>query len=129
MKAWLRQMAFCFAAGSAGALVKSAVSWGAARGGVTVVVGLHGAAALQPSLLYSRIVWGGLWALLFLLPQLRRSILFGGVAAGVVVTLMQWVVLPLWWHTAIHFALVPLADALLLNLMWGLATAALLRWL
>lgn len=129
MKAWLRQVALCFAAGAAGGFAKCAVSWGAARGGVTVVVGLHGATALQPGALYARIVWGGLWALLFLLPPLRRSVLFGGVVAAVVVTLMQWVVLPLWWHAAIHFAPLPMLDALLLNMVWGLVAAALLRWL
>lgn len=129
MGAWLRQFALCFAAGCAGGLIKSAAAWGAYRLGITVLIGAHGAGALTPGVLYPRVIWGGLWGALFLLPFLRNKAVVGGLIAGAIVTLVQWVVLPLWWHGGINFALMPLLDALLLNLIWGVAGALLLKWL
>lgn|SRR5262245_55848914 len=129
MSAWLRESALGFAAGCAGGLIKCAVAWGAARLGVTILIGAHGAAALTPGVLYPRIVWGGVWGLLFLLTFLRGSVLIGGLVAGLIVTAMQWLVLPLWWHGSLHFALMPLLEGLLLNLVWGWASALLLKWL
>jgi hypothetical protein len=129
MGAWLRQFALCFAAGCVGGLAKSAAAWGAYRLGVTVLIGGHGANALTPGALYPRVIWGGLWAALFLLPFLRNRIFLGGLLAGAIVTLVQWVVLPLWWHSGLNLALMPMLDALLLNLIWGVVTALVLKWL
>lgn len=126
MRAWLRELALCFAAGCGGGFMKSAVAWGVARLGVGF---LHGGGAFGSGVLYPRVVWGGLWAFLFVLPFLRGSVLLGGVLAAAIVTVMQWVVLPLWWHGGLHLALWPLLEGLVLNLIWGLVAALLLKWL
>ena len=127
MNQWLRGIALAFAAGCGGSAIRAVVSWGFAHFGVTAVIG--SATALQAGALYPRIVWGGLWGLLFLLPLARKSVWVGGLLAAVIVTLVQWVLLPLWWHQTVHFALMPLLNALLLNVIWGLATALLVKWL
>ncbi len=129
MSVWLRQLALYFAAGCVGGLVKSAVAWGAWRLGVTMLIGAHGAGALSAGVLYPRVVWGGLWAGLFVLPFLRGSVVVGGLIAGLLMTVVQWVVLPLWWHGGINLALMPFLEALILNLVWGLASALMLKWL
>jgi hypothetical protein len=127
MNSWLRSLALAFAAGCGGAGIRALAMWGFAQAGWTVLVGSH--SALQPGALYPRIVWGGLWGFLFLMPLARKSFWIGGLLAGLIVTLVQWVLLPLWWHHSLHFDLMPLLNALLLNLIWGLATALLLKWL
>lgn len=129
MSGWLQQLALCFAAGCAGGLVKSAVAWGAWRLGVTILIGAHGAGALSAGVLYPRVIWGGLWAGFFVLPFLRGSVLIGGLVAGLLVTAVQWLLLPLWWHGAISLTLLPFMEALSLNLVWGLFSALLLKWL
>lgn len=129
MNGWLRQLALCFAAGCVGGLAKSAVAWGAWRLGVTILIGAHGAGALSTGVLYPRVIWGGLWAGVFLLTFLRGSVVIGGVLAGLLVTAVQWVLLPLWWHGGISLALMPFLEALLLNLVWGLVSALMLKWL
>jgi len=129
MSQWLRNSALCFAAGCGGGLVESVFAWTAAHFGLTAVIGTHGGTALQGSSLYAHVVWGGLWGLLFLVPLLRNTVIVGGVMAALLVTLIQWIVLPLWWHNGLHFALWPLLNAVILNGVWGIATALLLKWL
>lgn len=127
MNQWLRQLALCFAAGAAGALVKSLLAWACVRYGVAGPLGPHLPAGLGAGVLYPRIVEGGLWGFLFLIPLARNSVLASGLLWGAVVTVVQWLVLPLLYHSGLHFAALPLAAALLFNAVWGLATALLLR--
>lgn len=126
MQKWLRDIALCFSAGSVGALAKSAAVWGCAR---VAAAGLasHLASAQYPSGIYARIVWGGVAALLFLLPLVRSSWMVRGLFWGVVVAALQVIALPLLDHASVHFALLPLLSVLVLSCIWGLATAIALR--
>ena len=129
MSQWLRNSALAFAAGCGGGLAKSLAAWTAFHFGMTILIGSKGAAALQAGVLYPRVVWGGLWGLLFLLPLVSRSIWIGGLVAGLSVTLVQWVVLPLWWHHDLHVALMPMPPPLAFCPRAGMATALLLKCL
>jgi len=123
----LRQLAFCFSAGAVGGLAKALVSWMGARYGWDAAFGVHWSGALSAAFLYPRVVWGGLWAFLFLLPLARSSLAVCGLIWALVVTLVQLLVLPLLTHAGLHFSLLPWFAALLLNCVWGLATALMLR--
>lgn len=127
MQQWLRQLALCFAAGSAGGFAKGALVWCLAHSAATAGFGLHLAAAQQPAGLYARIVWGGLYAFLFALPVARSSWLFSGLLWGAIVSALQLIALPLLLHGMPHLAFMPVVAALVLNCAWGLVTAALLR--
>lgn len=129
MNQWLRRMAFCFSAGAVGGLVKALAAWACARYGWDDPFGVHYSAALAAAALYPKVVWGGLWGFLFLLPLARSSLWISGLIWGLVVTLMQLVLLPLLTHAGLHLALLPALAALLLNCVWGLATALVLRLL
>lgn len=63
-----------FAASCLGALIQCLVMWLFSRYGITgsLHVNLHG--SIAPAWLYPRIVWGGLWGFLFLLPILSSSV-------------------------------------------------------
>ena len=60
-----------FAAGAFGALVGSLTIWAAGAYHLTARLGIGIAPGLTPNWLYPRIVWGGSWGFLFLLPLVR----------------------------------------------------------
>jgi hypothetical protein len=63
-----------FAAGCLGALVQCLVMWLFSRYGITHSLHVSLPGSIAPTWLYPRIVWGGLWGFLFLLPILTSSI-------------------------------------------------------
>jgi hypothetical protein len=63
-----RTLSLCFAAGVAGALANSFAVWIFGRAGLTSAIGVSLAPDLSAAWLYPRLVWGGLWGLLFALP-------------------------------------------------------------
>ena len=73
-----------FAGGALGALANSLVVWACGALGVTAAAGVKIAPALTPAWLYPRIVWGGLWGLLLVVPVFKRS----AVVRGVVLSLL-----------------------------------------
>lgn len=63
-----RALSIDFSAGALGAMANSLAAWGAGRAGLLHAVGVSIAPALTPHWLYARLVWGGLWGMLFILP-------------------------------------------------------------
>lgn len=72
MKETLRLVSLVFAGGALGGLANAFALWGAVKAAVL----LKGHTFLSPSLpenwIYARIVWGGVWGLIFLLPGGRN---------------------------------------------------------
>lgn len=124
----LRAVALCFAAGAAGGLLLCVAAWLSARYGITRDLGANVASALVPAVIYPRVVLGGLWAQLFLLP-LARHWLVRGFIIGAVVTLVQLVILPLLLGRGPSLLSGTALLWLLLNLTWGIGTAGMLRLL
>lgn len=122
-----RDLSLVFAAGAVGALANSVAAWLFGALGITGAFGVAIAPALTPEWLYPRLVWGGLWGVLFLLPVLRgrwfgRGLLLSlGPSAGAL-----FVVLPLKAGAGIGGvglgALAP-AFVLLFNAVWGVTAA------
>jgi hypothetical protein len=73
MKAFFRNLTLVFAAGSMGGLVNSLVLWLFGRAGIPAELGVKLAPGLTPEWLYPRLVWGGLWGFLFVLPIFRNQ--------------------------------------------------------
>ena len=129
MRKWLRRIALCFAAGSAGSLINTVVIWAGARFPASAGVAAHLARAQYPTGFYVRIVWGGLAAMLFLLPLLPSRWLVRGLFWGILAAALQLVVVPLLVYHGMRLALAPQLSALALSCLWGVATAGLLRLL
>jgi hypothetical protein len=60
-------MTVCFCAGMLGALCSSLVVWQAGQMGLPTMAGVRMSPSLTPDWLYSRLVWGGLWGLIYFL--------------------------------------------------------------
>jgi hypothetical protein len=128
MKVFLRRLSAAFAAGAAGGLLNGITVWASGEYGLTRMAHVRLAPALTPGFLYPRVVWGGLWAFVLLLPVLERSPGWRVVVLALLPTLAQ-----LFWffpRTTPYGmlglglgTLMPLF-VLLFNLVWALVAVA-----
>jgi len=126
----LTKMALCFSAGCAGGLANSVVLWLAGAAGINMALGVTLAPAFTPAWLYPRIVWGGLWGFLFLIPLFTNRPLVRGLLWSLGPTLVQLLIIfPLVAHKGFFgMALGTLTPLLVVffNAVWGLKAAAVL---
>lgn len=127
MKRLSRRLSLVFASGCVGGLLSSVVLWLLGSKGMTGKLGVNIAPDLTPEWLYPRLVWGGIWGVLFLLPVLKRSFLVRGLIFSLAPTLVQlFVVFPMKLDKGImglqmgNFT--PLV-VLIVNAVWGITAA------
>ena len=89
MEAFFRRASIAFAAGAVGAVANSLVVWLVGQAGITAMLGVRLAPALTPSWLYPRIVLGGLWGFLLLLPFSRSRPITRGVVLSLAPSAVQ----------------------------------------
>jgi hypothetical protein len=90
MKATARILSSTYAAGTFGGLVNGLVVWFCGVAGITAALGVKIAPALTAAFLYPKLVWGGLWGFIFLLPPFRKySTVVRGILASLGPTLAQ----------------------------------------
>lgn len=91
----MKTLLIFFSAGCLGALANSLAVWLFGYFGITAELGVSIAPALTPDWLYPRIVWGGLWGFLFLLPILKSKYLLKGAILSLLPSMVQlFVVFP-----------------------------------
>ena len=127
MEVFLRRISTIFSAGALGGLVNSVALWALGMYGITAMIGVKLAPKLVPMWLYPRIVWGGLWGLLFLIPLFKHSPLKRGVLLSLGPTAMQlFVVFP---HKAykgylgLELGGMTPVLVIVLNAVWGISAA------
>lgn len=128
----MKRLLVFFAAGSLGALANSIVVWLFGDTGVNAYFGVSISPSLSAAWLYPRLVWGGLWGLLFVLPMLSSRPLAKGTLLSLFPTIVQlFVVFPYQTPHGIAGlglgALTPLA-VLFFNWVWGIVTALTIRF-
>ena len=115
-----------FAAGALGALANSLVAWSFGELGVARALGVAIQPELSPAWLYPRLVWGGLWGGLFVLPLGSHAWLRRGLVLSLAPTLVQLlVVFPACGVGVLGLglgAVTPLL-VLVLNGVWGLVAS------
>jgi hypothetical protein len=84
----LRRISLCFAAGVFGALINSLLVWFLGSKGIPQHFGVAIAPKWSLHFLYPRMVWGGLWGFVFLLPILRSGFWVGVFSRGVFFSLL-----------------------------------------
>ena len=127
----MKKALLVFSAGALGALISSLVVWLFGRYGVSQSLGVALAPSLSGYWLYPRIVWGGLWGFLFLLPWLRGKTVSRGLLLSLVPSGVQlFIIYP--YHEFHGFAglemglLTPLL-VLFFNAVWGLTASVTLK--
>jgi hypothetical protein len=123
MKPSLTNLSLVFAAGALGGLLNSLCVWLFGAVGVTSALGVHLAPALAAPWLYQRLVWGGIWGCLFLLPWQGPSYPLRGLVYSLGPTLVTYfLVFPLQAHKqALGLDLGYLTPVFVLfyNALWG----------
>lgn len=120
-----------FAGGALGGLANALAVWLAGIAGITLALGVKLAPALIPGMIYQRMVWGGIWGLLMVLPVLRGSVFWRGLLFSLGPTAVQLlVVFPQVANKGLYGlelgALTP-AFVVLFNAVWGWVAAAWLK--
>ncbi|MGK2907618.1 MAG: hypothetical protein ACSLFH_14930 [Desulfuromonadales bacterium] len=123
-------MTACFCAGMLGALCCSLIAWQAGQLGLPAMAGVRMTPALTPDWLYPRLVWGGLWGLVYFLTvapiKFRRHWARKGLWVSLLPTAFQlFVVYPnMTRHGWLGLELGQLTPlfVMLNNLVWGLFT-------
>ena len=127
MKNVFKNLSLLFASGSLGGLTNSITVWIFGTLGITAALGVKLAPALTKTWLYPRIVWGGLWGFLFLLPFLRQSFFFRGLLYSLGPTIVQlFIIFPIQAGEGlmgIHLGIMTPIFVLFFNAVWGICTA------
>jgi hypothetical protein len=95
MPTTLQRANHCFAAGAVGGLITTFLIWVASQSGAFLIIGVPLVFEMTPGWLYQRIVWGGLWGLVFLPPVLvswrpwRRGLILGLAPAAATLLLFN----------------------------------------
>jgi len=127
MKNVILALSLAYAAGSVGGFMNSLVVWFLGLSGITTVLGISIAPQLSAAWLCPRIVWGGLWGFLFLIPLFANSPFTRGVIYGIGPILVQlFIVFPFKEGKGIMGldlgSLTPLL-VICANLLWGIVTS------
>ena len=123
----MKKIFLYFAAGCLGGLVNSMTVWAAGYFGIAKSLGVSIAPALSPEWLYPRIVWGGIWGILFFLPVMKSRAFARGSLMSLFPTLIQlFVIFPYKMNkgmAGIELGLLTPVLVLFYNLVWGVVTS------
>jgi hypothetical protein len=128
----MKKLLIFFAAGCVGALASSITIWAFGHYGITKALGVSIAPALSSSWLYPRIVWGGIWGLLFILPMFDSKLLRKGSILSLFPTAVQlFVIFP--FKAGKGMAGLELGTftplmVLFFNWVWGITTAIAIKF-
>jgi hypothetical protein len=127
MNSFFKNLSLCFSGGSLGGVVNALVVWIFGVLGIAQALGVNIAPAMTPPFLYSKIVWGGIWGAIFLMPVLKKSPFIRGLIFSLAPTLVQlFVVFPVkLWKGMLGIDLGSLTPVLVIiyNAFWGITAA------
>ena len=128
----VKNLSLVFVAGLWGGLFNCLAVWLFGRLGIPQALGVQIAPPLTTVLLYSKLVWGGLWGLLFLIPLGRLSFLVKGLIFSIGPSLVQlFVVFPLQAHAGalgLQLGVLTPLFVLFYNVVWAIPAALWLQW-
>lgn len=123
----MKKILICFAAGCLGGLANSLAVWAFGEYGIAKQFGVAIAPALKLSWLYPRIVWGGIWGFVFVLPFMETRLITKGAIISIFPTLVQLlVVFPLKagkGYFGMDLGMYTPVIVVFFNLIWGVVAA------
>ena len=127
MKDFLKDASLAFTAGCLGGLTNSIAVWVFGVVGITTALGVSIAPSISPAWLYPRLVWGGIWGALFLLPLFKGSCVRRGLIYSLGPSLvMLFVVFPIKagkGMMGLDVGTLTPVFVLIFNAVWGLTAA------
>jgi hypothetical protein len=127
-----KKLSLVFAAGCLGGLLNSLAVWIFGVIGITPALGVKIVPPLSAPWLYPRLVWGGIWGLLFLLPLMQKRFLYRGLIYSLGPTIVQlFIVFPMKASKGVmgfDLGLLTPLFVFVYNAIWGLTAAIWLRW-
>jgi len=91
----VRKISAAFAGGAIGGFVDSFNIWFMGKIGISDLIGLSMKPEFTAPWLYQRMVWGGIWMLLLLLPLLKKNVVLRGCLFSLLSSaMMLFMVLP-----------------------------------
>ena len=128
----MKKLLICFAAGCLGALANSLTAWAFGEYGINKQLGVAMAPVLTTAWLYPRIVWGGIWGFLFVLPFMNTKLILKGALISLFPTLLQFfVIFPLQakkGYFGLELGLYTPVLVTFFNLVWGVAAALAIKF-
>ncbi len=122
----VKKISGAYVGGLLGALVDSFNIWWLGQAGVTAALGIGLRPEFTSSWLYPRLVWGGLWGLLLLLPFWKGRTLLRGILVSLAPSaVVLLVVFPGMGKGAFGLGFGTLTPVLVvaLNFLWGIVAA------
>ena len=132
-KFWsVKEWSLAYAAGAVGGLANGLAIWLFGLVGINQLLGVALAPQLTTPLIYNKLVWGGIWGFIFLLPFPRLTYPSRGLIYSLGPSLVQiLIVFPLVAHKGVGGIelgyLTPLL-VLFYNAVWGIVTGIWLQW-
>ena len=128
----MKKLLICFAAGCLGALANSLTVWAFGEYGINKQLGVAMAPALTTAWLYPRIVWGGIWGFLFVLPFMNTRLITKGALISLFPTLLQlFVIFPLQakkGYFGLELGIYTPVLVTFFNLVWGVVAALAIKF-
>lgn len=128
----MKKLLILFAAGCLGALANSVTVWVFGDLSITSTFDVSIAPSMSAAWLYPRIVWGGIWGLLFLLPILQSKLFLKSTLLSLIPTAIQlFVVFPLKADKGIggiELGMLTPMFVLFFNWVWGFTTALVIKY-
>ncbi|MDX9786331.1 MAG: hypothetical protein RBT11_06135 [Desulfobacterales bacterium] len=127
----MKRLLIYFSAGCLGAVVNSLAVWLFGDLGITRSLGVSLAPALTAGWLYPRIVWGGIWGVLFFLPLYNARPIYKGTILSLFPTIVQlFIVFPKAQKGVggIELGLLTPAAVFVFNWIWGVVSALTIRY-
>lgn len=116
-----------FSAGAVGGLANGVAVWFSGKSGISNAIGVKIEPDWTPAWIYPRIVWGGLWGFLFLLPYFQDSYLKQGLIYSLGPTIaVLFIVFPYQLKKGmlgLELGKMTPLFALVVNAVWGVAAA------
>ena len=125
-------LSVCFCAGTLGALAGLCAIWSWGMLGLPDLSGYHVRPLLAPDGFYPRLIWGGLWGLLFFLTvgsaRTRKHWIQKGVLVSLLPTLYYLMLtLPDQVGSGLNGPFISSAIVIVVNLIWGIFTGLFAR--
>lgn len=125
------KLSIFFSAGSLGGLLNSIEVWLVGLLGISTSLGVQIAPELSPEWLYPRVVWGGIWGVLFFIPFLNTRLFTKGILFSLPLSLVQlFIVFPLKLNKGImglELGTLTPVFVIVSNVVWGLGAACWVR--